>query len=135
MGADRGYFGESSEGTSLPTPVKRVRMLLFVTAAITAIVIVGALLVGGFSAEILGALAWIAWPGVLGFVLALKIQKPSRVKFWLIIVAAAALILNAFSLLGEGDPRGITTLILPVLTLVFVLKESSRRYFHPAREQ
>lgn len=95
MGADRGYFGESSEGTSLPTPVKRVRMLLFVTAAITAIVIVGALLVGGFSAEIL----------------------------------------NAFSLLGEGDPRGITTLILPVLTLVFVLKESSRRYFHSAREQ
>ena len=30
----------------------------------------------------------------------------------------------------EGDPRGFTTLILPVLMLVLVLRQSARRYFH-----
>lgn len=134
MGAGSGYFGEASEVSPLPTPVKTVRVLLFVVAGFTLLLIVGALLAFGYTAELLGALAWDSWPGVVGFIVALKIKKPSRVKFWLIIVVAAFDILNALSWLGEGDPRGFTTMILPILILVFVLRRSSRQYFHRSRE-
>lgn len=135
MGAGDGYFGEGTDAPSLPTQVKIVRVLLFLTAGCTLLFIAGALAAFGFSAEIAGHLLWLSWPGVVGVIVALKIKKPSRVTFWPIIVVAAFLILDSLGLLGQGEPRGLTTMIIPVLILVFVLHPASRRYFHRDREE
>jgi len=123
------YFGAPSQATTLPTAVKTVRVLLYIVAGFTVLTTIGVLLAAGASPEIIGRLIWAAWPGVLGFIVALKLTTPSRLKFWLIIVAAAFLILGSLSDLGHGDPRGFTTLILPILILIFVLQGSARRYF------
>lgn len=123
------YFGAPSQAPALPTSVKTVRVLLYIVAGFTVLTTVGVLLAAGASPEIIGQLIWAAWPGVLGFIVALKLNTPSRLKFWLIIVAAAFLILGGLGNLGQGDPRGFTTLILPILILVFVLQRSARQYF------
>lgn len=81
------------------------------------------------SAANIGALVWISWPGALGFVLAVQVKRPSRVRFWLIIVVAAVLAFGSLSELGQGDPGGVLALVLPLVILVFVLRRPSRDYF------
>ena len=129
MGTGKGYFGEPTETSSLPAQVKTVRVLLYIAAGFTVLLIIGSLVGFGVTAELVGALVWNSWPGVVGFVVALKIRNPSRLKFWLIIVVAVMYVINSLGQLGTGDARGITTLILPVLILAFVLQRASRKYF------
>jgi hypothetical protein len=128
MGARDGYFADGGTAqASMPPPVRTVRVLLYVLAGFTALFVIGALVYAGVTAELLGYLTWSAWPGVVGFVVALRLGHPGPVKFWLIIVVSAFGIVTS---LGElGDPRGITSLIIPILILVFVLRRVSRTYF------
>lgn len=132
MGAEAGYFEEPSGVVHLPASVRTVRVLMFITAGLTLVIIVTGLALYGVSPEVVGFLVWSSWPGVLEFVLALLIRRPSRVKFWLIVVAAAFSILSSLAALGEGDPRGFTSQILPIVILVFLLRRSSRAYFRGA---
>lgn len=129
MGSGGGYFAEPEEDASLPSPVKVVRVVLFIAAGLTVLVVVAALLLSGASPRFVGSLIWYAWPGVLGFFVAWRIRRPSRVKFWLIIVIAVVYALEALAAMGQGSPRGVTTLIIPILLLVFVLQKASRTYF------
>lgn len=130
MSKGDGYFAADGDGAaSMPTAVKTVRVLLYVLAGATVLVIAGVLMFAGVSAELLGYLTWVCWPGIVGFVVALRMNRPGRAKFWLIVVVAAFGILNALGSLGQGDPRGVTTLIIPILILVFVLRRASRTYF------
>ncbi|HEY3685224.1 MAG TPA: hypothetical protein VGL93_19495 [Streptosporangiaceae bacterium] len=126
MGAGDGYLDTE---VSMPTPVKTVRVLLYILAGFTVLLVVSALVYAGVTAELLGYLTWFAWPGIVGFVVALRLGHPGRVKFWLLVVVSAIDIVNSVSELGGGDPRGITSLILPVLILVFLLRRPSRTYF------
>lgn len=130
MASGGGYFPDQGANADLPASVTTVRVVLFVAAGFTVLVVVAALLVVGAEPRFVGNLIWYAWPGVVGFFVAWKIGRPSRVKFWLIIVIAAVYLLESLAALGRGDPRGITTLIIPVLLLVFVLRKASRAYFH-----
>lgn len=135
MGAGSGYFDDPSAPSSLPGPVKAVRVVLYIAAAFTALLVVAGIVAFGLTPELAGALVWESWEGVVAFIVALNLKKPSRVKFWLIIVIAAFYIVGAVASLGGGDPRGITGLILPILLLVFVLRRESRRYFFRRSEQ
>lgn len=133
MDTGGGYFSEQEARAELPSSVKTVRVVLFIAAGLTVFIVVGSLLVVGAAPRFVGNLIWYAWPGVLGFFVAWKIGRPSRVKFWLIIVIAAVYLLESLAALGHGSPRGITTLIIPILLLVFVLQKPSRTYFHRRR--
>ena len=133
MGSGGGYFPEADADTGLPSSVKVVRVVLFIAAGLTVLIVTAALIVAGAAPRFVGYLIWYAWPGVVGFFVALRIRRPSRVKFWLIIVIAAVYVLESLAAMGQGSPRGITTLIIPVLLLVFVLQKPSRAYFHRPR--
>jgi hypothetical protein len=128
MGKGDGYFGGGG-AAPMPTPVKTVRVLLYILAGFTVLLVVSALVYAGVTAELLGYLTWFSWPGIAGFVVALRLGRPGPVKFWLVVVISAVDIINALSRLGGGDPRGITSLVLPVLILVFLVRRSSRTYF------
>jgi len=120
---------QDSSDRVLPTAVRVVRVLLYLGGVITVLSVIGLLTSDGFSAENIGQLIWIAWPGVLGLVIARKLPNGGRRWFWLIVVVAAFWLLGALAAIGEGDPRGVTTLILPIATLIAVTRRSSRDFF------
>jgi hypothetical protein len=106
-----------------------VRILLYVGGVITVLTTLGYLVSEGFSAENLGLAVWVAWPGILGLVIARKVAAGGRRRYWLIVVIAAFWMLGALGSIGQGDPRGITGLILPIATLVALTRRSSRDFF------
>jgi hypothetical protein len=115
---------------SLPGPVRLIRILLFVLAAFTALVVIGALIIFEVTAEMLGALTWTALPGIVGLVVALRISRSrSRALFWTVIAIAVLTLLGALGSLGNGDPRGFPQLVIPIALLVAVTRPEARRWF------
>jgi hypothetical protein len=112
----------------LPTALAWTRALLFVTAALTALTTLGYVAANGASPESLGRVVWASWPGLLGLVVAIRLRRPDRGRFWLVVVAQAALVLMALAALGRGEARGLTSLLLPVTTLLLVTRPSSRAF-------
>jgi hypothetical protein len=122
----------------MPRSVKTVRILLFVVAAITALMVAIFLtlpdrarvgLMEEVNAESLGRMTWHALPGILSLWLAFRIPKAGvGTRRWIIGVEILA-ILRALALLGHGDPRGLFNLILPIVILVLVMLPSARRFF------
>ncbi|MFC7328116.1 hypothetical protein [Marinactinospora rubrisoli] len=113
----------------LPGSLKTVRVLLFVTAGLTAISVVGALFVYEINAVMLGRLTWAALPGVLSLIFALRLPKGRRVLYWSILVLQVLTMLIALGNLGNGSPQGFSQLLLPILTLVFLTQRASRTHF------
>jgi len=114
----------------MPTSVRTVRVLLYVGGAITLLTTLGFLVSEGFTAENIGQAIWVAWPGTVGLVIARKVHTGGRRRYWLIVVVAAFWMLGALGSLGQGDPRGITGLILPIATLVALTRRTSRDFFY-----
>ncbi|GAA3730854.1 hypothetical protein HDA32_005593 [Spinactinospora alkalitolerans] len=113
----------------LPPDVKVVRVLLFVLAGLSAVGVVAALvLAGAVTDALIGALLWAVFPGVLSLVFGLRLPKGGRVLFWSIVVLQALNLFLAVGNLSEGV-QGFTQMLIPVLTLVFVLRAPSRRFF------
>jgi hypothetical protein len=83
----------------------------------------------GASAEVLGRLIWLAWPGVAALVLGLRLHRGGRPRFQLTMVVCAFWILGALGLLGTGDPRGLTQLALPVAVLLLITRRPARDFF------
>lgn len=137
MSDGSGYLADAPDDqvASLPNSVKVVQVLLYVAAGLTLLVIAGGLLTAGMSAPVFGALIWASWPGVLGLIVAVKIKRPSRLKFWLIVIASAVFVFGSLSELGTGDARGVITLVLPLLTFGAVLQHPSRHYFLSYRDE
>lgn len=104
-------------------------MLLYVGGVITLLTSIGYLIAEGFSAENLGQVIWAAWPGIVGLVIAGRLHTGGRRTYWVIVVVAVFWLLGALGSIGQGDPRGITGLILPVATLIALTRRSSRDFF------
>jgi hypothetical protein len=119
------------QGRFAPVPgqVKAVRILLFVVAGLTVLTLIGFLLSGQVSAESAGLVIWASLPGVIGLVVALRLARGGRVRFWVVVVVAALLVLGGLGALGRGDPRGITNLILPGVILFLVTRRPAREFF------
>lgn len=114
----------------MPTAVRTVRITLFVLAAFTVLVVIGALLILPVTAATVGALLWTALPGILALVLAVRIPRGgTRRQFWLVVAVAVLTLLAALASLGNGEPRGFTQLVLPIVLLVAVTRPAARRWF------
>ncbi|GLU50521.1 hypothetical protein Nans01_48720 [Nocardiopsis ansamitocini] len=105
-----------------------MRILLFVYAGLTALTVVGGLLIFPLSAETFGALLYLALPGVLALLFGLRMPKGRAGLFWGIVVLQAFLILTGIGRLGNGEIQGLTSIILPILVLVLVLRRESREH-------
>jgi hypothetical protein len=127
VGEYQGYV-ETDERV-LPTSVRALRVLLYAGAAVSLLLTVGALTSGNLDAETAGLLVWAVWPGFVALFLARRIGAGGRRRFWSIVVVAAAWVLGALGSIGNGDPRGITNLILPIAVLVALTRRTSRDFF------
>jgi hypothetical protein len=113
----------------LPAPLRPVRVLLYAGAALTALVVLGALLAGGLGGANLGRAVWVAWPGVAAFVLARRLHRGRRFEFWGVVVVCAFWTLGALATLGGGQLRGLTQLLIPVAVLALLLRRQGRDSF------
>lgn len=114
---------------SVPTSVRAVRVLLIAGAVLTVLGAAGAFLVAGFDAETAGQVVWTAWPGVLGGFLARSLYQGGRRRFRLVILVCAFWLLGALGAIGNGQPQGVTGLILPIAILICLTRASSRDFF------
>ncbi|MGI5119468.1 hypothetical protein ACQEU5_08005 [Marinactinospora thermotolerans] len=108
----------------LPVELKAVRLLLFITAGLTLLAVVGALMVVEVDAVILGELTWVALPGVLALVFALRLPRGGRVLFWGIAVLQVLTLLLALGNLPS--PSALTQMLLPLLTLGLLTRARAR---------
>ncbi|PSK87362.1 hypothetical protein CLV63_13217 [Murinocardiopsis flavida] len=114
-------------GRQLPSSVKATRVLLFIAAGLYAVTIVVANYLYGFNGVTHAYLVWTCWPGVFAFAFALRIPKGGKLLMWSIVVLE---VLRIMMSLGELDTgQGFTQMILPVVTMIAVLKRPSRQYF------
>ena len=126
-----GYFGEDPATPSVPTRILRV--LLWAEAAITAAMAVAGLAAAvagpaGLDGPVVGGLAAMAWPGVVACWVALRIGRPSRAMFaWLLAGSAWQLTLAVAELPG-GDPRGATSLLLPLVVTILLCTRPVRTH-------
>jgi hypothetical protein len=113
----------------LPAPLRPVRVLLYLGAALTALTALGALLAGGLGPANLGQVLWASWPGAVAFVLARRLHRGGPVVFWGVVAVCAFWALGALATLGAGELRGFTQLIVPVAVLVLLLRRQGRDSF------
>ncbi|WP_067476991.1 hypothetical protein [Actinomadura hibisca] len=113
----------------MPKTVKAVRILMFVVAGITFVTTLAFMITVGVSAASFGAAVWAVFPGVLSLVLALRIPQGSKGLRRGIIALEIFYILLSFSRLGQGDPRGLTNMVLPIAILILVFRSEVKEYF------
>ena len=113
---------------TLPRSLRITRVLLYTFAGITLLAVVAALFWADLNAETLGALTWVALPGLLALVCALRLRSGGRSLFWIVLALQLLIIVQALGNLGAADPRGVTQLLFPVAILVCVLLRPSRQH-------
>ncbi len=116
-----------------PAPVRALRVLLYLTAVLSVVIMIAYLASGPVMGETVGRAVWGVWPGLVAFVLADRLFKPSRRVYWFVVALGVVYALRALSTIGQGDPRGVTNLALPALILILVLRGSSRAYLRQNR--
>ncbi|MGK5557992.1 hypothetical protein ACSNOI_40940 [Actinomadura kijaniata] len=113
----------------MPKTVKAIRILMFVAAGFSFVATLAFLITVGVTAASLGAALWSVFPGVLSLVLALRIAEGRKGLRRGIIALEIFFILLAFSRLGQGDPRGLTNMVLPIAVLVLLFRSEVKAYF------
>lgn len=116
-----------------PAPVRALRILLYVAAGLTVVVVLLGLLIEPLSGASIGAAVWAVWPGIAAFLLAGRLDRPSRRIYWLVVALGVVYVLLSLAAIGQGSPRGITNLILPTAILILVNRASSRAFLKQSR--
>lgn len=118
--------------SEMPAPVRVAQVLMFVVAGITFLMTVAFVGSVGVTAAALGAALWIVAPGVVSLLLALRIPRGGVRLRRGIIALEIFYILLAISRLGNGDPRGLVNLVLPVVILVLLFRRDAKEHFSGA---
>lgn len=121
-------YGSLPTGRRLPGTLRATRILLFVGGIIGVLSTLGYLVAFGADAETLGRLTWSVWPSVAALILAFRLPGGGRKHFIWIVVVGAVWVLMGLAALGRGEPRGLTSIIIPIAILVLVTRPASRRY-------
>jgi hypothetical protein len=120
------YLG--SQQRVLPQSLAAVRVLLYVGGVITLLTTLGFLVGLGVSAETAGRAIWAVWPGVAALFLARGLREGGAARFWAIVVVAAVWVFMGLAQLGRGEPRGLTSIVIPVAILILVTRPAARGY-------
>lgn len=111
-----------------PAPLRVLRVLLYVVAVLTTLSLLAYLLVSPLSGASVGMAVYGMLPGVAAFVLAGRLDSPSRRTYWALVVLGVVYVFLSLAALGQGDPRGLTNLILPTAIFVLLTRSSSRAF-------
>jgi hypothetical protein len=117
----------------LPQHLKSLRIVLFVGAGLYAIGAVAGMAIGGLDGSALAYVLWVTWPGIAYLVFALRLPLGGRPLFWSIVALQALLGLMALANLLTGTIAGIFQLIIPALSLAFVLRRPAREFLRRER--
>ncbi|TQN32817.1 hypothetical protein FHX37_2801 [Haloactinospora alba] len=112
----------------MPSPLRGARVLLFLFGALSALVFVGGLMAADVDGRVVGRLLWVALPGVVATVLALRLPRGGRGVFWTTVGLQVFSLLQALGNLGAGQPQGLLQMVLPTVVLVLVTRPASRSY-------
>ncbi|MFC4565937.1 hypothetical protein ACFO4E_29130 [Nocardiopsis mangrovi] len=113
--------------SELPASVRWVRILLYTAGGLTLVIAAAMLILTGVTAYELGYNLMVSLPGIAQILLAAFIRRNGRVIFWSVL--ALETLIGLYSLLTLGGDGRITQLILPVATLVLLLRPASRAFF------
>lgn len=119
----------------LPAPLRAARVLLLLLAAGTAVTVLAYLAAVDISAPAVGQSLWVCVPAVIGVLVATRLRRPSTAVLRWGLAACALWLAAALASLAQGDPRGLTQLLLPAAVLVLLLRPASRAFlrgWHPA---
>ncbi|TDD79601.1 hypothetical protein E1293_22920 [Actinomadura darangshiensis] len=117
----------------MPGPVKAIRTLMFVVAGLTFVTTLALLVAEGVSAESLGTAIWYTWPAVLTLVLALRVPDGGTRLRRGIIALEIFYVLLGLARIGQGDPRGMPNLIIPIVLLVLLFQATAKGHFAGTR--
>jgi hypothetical protein len=116
------------ENRVLPSSLVWTRGLLYVGGVISVLANLGYLWSVGWSPEAAGQTVWSVWPGIAALFLARGLAGGGTVRFWLIVVVGGFWVLMGLGELGRGEPRGLTSLAIPIAILVTVTRPASRAF-------
>lgn len=112
----------------MPRSVKAARIIFFVGAGLTILMLVGAMLMGA-SARELGYIVGSTLPGYLALVVAFGMGSKRRLWWVLALIVSALWILGGLGSLGRGDLRGLVQMVLPISALVLLLQPTAKAYY------
>ncbi|GAA4076370.1 alpha/beta hydrolase fold domain-containing protein [Actinomadura miaoliensis] len=117
---------------AMPSPVRTVRILLYVAAFLTFMAALqGGLVVGG--AEGAGVAVALSLPAVASLAAAWAIgRRPARRVRVGVIVLEVLYLFWQVGRITDGDPLGLVGVILPVAILILVNRAAARQYFSRA---
>ncbi|MEV4007337.1 hypothetical protein [Actinomadura sp. NPDC049753] len=113
----------------MPNQVRTVRVLMFAAAGLTLVMTLAFFAAVGVTAAAIGAALWFALPGVLSLLLALRVPNGGTGLRRGIIALEIFYILLSLARLGQGDPRGVLNLVLPIVILVLLFRPEAKAYF------
>jgi len=121
-------YGAQLSPRVMPTSLRWARGLLYFAGAVSVLSAIGYIVGFGADAEELGGLVWSTWPGVAALVLAYRMAGGGRkLRIWTIVVCGFWIFMGLGNL-GNGDPRGFTSMIIPIIIIVLVTRRSAREY-------
>ncbi|GLY13843.1 hypothetical protein LWF15_02120 [Kineosporia rhizophila] len=121
-------YGAPSVRPEMPRPLKAARILLVIGGVISVVSAIAVIAVLGADAEVLGQVTWSVWPGVAALVLARGLPRGGRKHYLWTLVVGGVWIFMGLGNAGQGDPRGFTSIIIPIVILVLVTRPASRDY-------
>ncbi|RZB15874.1 hypothetical protein StrepF001_29410 [Streptomyces sp. F001] len=117
----------------MPGPLSTALVLIHVLFAFTVVGGVGLLLTAAsydvLDGGVLALAAYAAAPGTLGWWLARRTWDGGTWIWRGLVAVQAWLIIGAALNLAAGSPRGVLQLLLPTLTLFFLLRSESRQWY------
>lgn len=119
----------AATGQTVPSPVRAIRILLFIAAGLTLMTALDAWLRTGGAYGVGVALA-VAVPGIVSLVAGRAVGIRPSWRLWLaILVLEIFYLLWQLSRIGAGDPFGVLGIAFPIAMLILLCRASARRYF------
>lgn len=124
-----GYWG-APPGATTPTALKAARVLMYILGGLSCVLAVSLVIVYGTSGPVMSGAIYQAVPGIASIWLAIYLRAGKKGVWWGAIALQAVWLFFALGRLGNGDPSGLIGLIIPVVTLVLLLRRSTRDHVH-----
>lgn len=126
MSVDLSHAYVVDRAAPLPAALRGARALMLLLAAGTAVTVLAYLAAVELSGAAVGQSLWVCLPAVIAARVALRLRTGRTTLLRWGLGACGLWVLAALAAVVEGDPRGLTQLLVPVLVLVLLLQPTSR---------